>query len=117
MAVQQILDVTADFNDGSSATLDVGGWDYSVVQLVNPSGTVNFTTSNDSGAITGISDGNAASALNFIAASGIVIASAAAASTLAAAGLIRFTGIGMFLRISGTAVTADKVIVRLYKIN
>ena len=113
MAVQQILDVTADFNDGGAATLDIGGWDFAVVQLVTPVGTTSFLTSNDAGAIQSVSDGNATSADNFVAVTGTVLATGSGATTLAAAGLIKFTGIGQFLRISGTS--AAKVLVRLYK--
>ncbi len=47
MSVQIVLDVTADFNADSLVQLDTGGFDYTVVQLVNPSGTVSFKHSND----------------------------------------------------------------------
>lgn len=113
MAIQQIEDVTNDFNDGGSSTLDIGGWDFVVVQLVAPVGTTSFFTSNDSGAVQGVSDGNATSADNFIAVSGTNLATAAGATTLAAAGLIKFTGVGRYLRITGTS--AGKVIIRMYK--
>ena len=53
MALQQILDVTADYSVAKSTILDIGGYDYAIVQLVNPSGTVTFKSSNDANAITG----------------------------------------------------------------
>lgn len=115
MSISLMLDVTADFNDGNSATLDIGGYDFAVVHLVSPSGTVNFLHSNDSGDITGVSDGNAVSATNFIAVSGIVMSTGAAATSLAASNLIKFTGIGRFLQFSGSGVTVTKALVRLYK--
>lgn len=115
MAVSQVVDVTADFNDGSEAILDIGGFDFAVVQLVTPSGTVNFLHSNDAGAVTGVSDGSAASAINFVAVTGTVMSTGAGATSLAASNLIKFTGIGRFLQIKGSAVTAVKVLVRLYK--
>lgn len=118
MALQQILDVTANYSVNKSAILDIGGYDYAIVQLVNPSGTVTFKTSNDANAITGASDGSAVSAINFTAVQGTNLATSAATSTLAATGLVRFGYIGKFLQIDGAGtVTCDKVIVRLFKIN
>ena len=53
MALSQILDVTAAYSVNKIHTLDIGGYDYAIVQLVNPSGTVTFKTSNDANAIEG----------------------------------------------------------------
>lgn len=118
MALQQILDVTAAYSVNKVHNLDIGGYDYAIVQLVNPSGTVTFKSSNDANEKTGASDGSAVSATNFIAVQGTNLATSAAASTLAASGLIRFGYIGKFLQIDGGGtVTCDKVLVRLFKIN
>jgi hypothetical protein len=118
MAVQQNLDITADLNDNSLATLDVGGWDYAEVQLVTPTGTFSFLTSSDAGAIHGVSDGNAVSADNFTAVSGINLATAGAVTTLATSGIVKFPNLAQFLRISGAAAAqVTKAFVRLYKIN
>ena len=118
MALSQILDVTAAYSVNKIHTLDIGGYDYAIVQLVNPSAAVTFKTSNDANAITGASDGSAVSAINFTVVQGTNLATSAAASTLAATGLMRFGYIGKFLQIDGGGtVTCDKVIVRLFKIN
>jgi hypothetical protein len=116
MSVQIVLDITDDFNVDSEAQLDTGGFDYAIVQLVNPSGTVNFKHSNDAGAIQGVSDGSAVSATNFIALQGTNLATGTGVTSLAASGLVRFSYYGQFLQLSGTSVTATKVLVRLYKI-
>jgi hypothetical protein len=116
MSVQIVLDVTDDFNADSDVKLDTGGFDYAIVQLVSPSGTVNFLHTNDSGAIEGVSDGSAVSATNFVAVQGTNLAAGTAVTSLAASGLVRFGYIGRFLQLSGTSVTATKVLVRLYKI-
>lgn len=117
MAVSQILDVTADFNSTNDVKLDIGGWDYAIVQVVNPSGTVDFKTSNDANAIEGASDGSGVSAINFTAVNGVNLATGSGVTSLAASGLVRFGYIGKFLQISGSTVTADKILVRLFKIN
>lgn len=115
MALQDVQDLTDDFNANSIATVDIGGWNEAVVQLVTPTGTVNFTTSSDSGAITGVSDGNATSAINFTAVTGTNLANATGVTSLAASGQVKFSGIGRYLRLAGTGVTATKVLLRLFK--
>ena len=109
-----IIDVTNDFNTNSGYTLDTNEWDYVVVQLVSPSGAVNFTSSNDGGSVG--SYGNAISALNFTAVQGTNLASGSAVTSLNASGLVKFNVVGQFLKLSGTSVTATKVIVRFAKI-
>jgi hypothetical protein len=116
MSVQIVLDVTADFNADSKVQLDTGGFDYAIVHLVSPSGTVNFLHTNDSGDVEGVSDGSAVSATNFVAVQGTNLASGTAVSSLAASGLVRFGYIGRFLQLSGESVTVTKALVRLYKI-
>lgn len=118
MAIQQRIDITADLNDNDLCTLDVGGFDYAEVQLNTPTGTFSFLTSNDAGDLTGISDGSAASATDFTAVTGTKLADNTAVTSLAASGIVKFSNLGQFLRISGgAAAQVTKAIVRLYKIN
>lgn len=118
MAIQQIKDITLDLNNNSIANMDVGGWDYAVVQLVSPTGTFTFNTTIDAGGVEGVSDGSAISAANWIACQGTNLNSGAAVTTLATSGLVRFQGIGQFLQISGAAAAqVTKAFIRLYKIN
>lgn len=117
MAMQQILNITDDINNNSIWQGDVGGWDYVVVQLVTPTGTFTFNTTNDAGAVQSVSDGSAASATNWIACQGTNLNSGSAVTTLAASGLVRFQSIGQFLQITGAPSTVAKAFVRLYKIN
>lgn len=118
MAVQKILDITTDLNANSIWQGDIGGWDYAVVQLVSPTGTFTFNSTNDANAITGVSDGSNISATNWIAVQGTNLNSGSAVTTLAASGLVRLQSIGQFLQISGAAAAqVTKAFVRLYKIN
>jgi hypothetical protein len=117
MALQEIQDITESFNQNAGDwNMDIGGWDYAVVHLITPSGQVDFLTSNDSGDITGVSDGSYVSAANFVACQGIVLATGAGATSLNATGLIRFEKVGRYLRLQSTAATVAKALVRLYKI-
>lgn len=112
--VSSYIDATDKFNVAGKFVQDVGEWDFVVVQLVTPVGTTTFNTTNDAGAITGVSDGTPTSATNWIAVQGTNLNSGAAASTLAADGLLRFAVIGKYLQLSGTS--AAKVLIKLSKI-
>ena len=117
MAISKTLDVTADLNADGRVQVETGGWDYAVVQLVSPSTTVNFETTSDAGAVTGVSDGNAESATNWVSTQGTNLATGAAVTSLAASGQVRFEKVGQFLRLIGAGVTASQAFIRLYKIN
>ena len=118
MSVQKVLDLTEDFNANSgSVTIDVGGFDYSVVQIVSPSGAIAFLTSNDSGAVQGVSDGSAVSATNFSSVQGLVLASQTYVSSILASGILRFEGVGQYLQLGSSNATVTKLLVRLYKIH
>lgn len=117
MAVERIIDVTSDINADGRAVIECGGWDNAEVQLVSPNTTATFATSNDAGAITGVSDGSSASAQNFIDVQGTNVNSGSAVTSLNTSGIVKFTNIGQFLRIIGSGLTVTKAIVRLYKIN
>ena len=116
MALSTTLDVTKQFNANSGYIADFSGWDYCVVQLVSPSGAVSFNTSNDSGAVQGVSDGSSISASNFTAVQGTNLASGSAITSLNATGNVRFGYIGRYLQLTGSSVTATKVILFFTKI-
>lgn len=117
MAVQQSLDITAQINATGRAQLDVGGYDYAEVQLVSPNTTANFTGTNDAGDVTGVSDGNATSATNWVTLSGIKMSDASAVTSLASSDIVKFQNLPRFIRVMGAGLTVTKAIVRLYKIN
>lgn len=125
MSVQIVLDVTSEYNSGSESglarllKLDTGGFDYAVVQLVNPSAAVYFFHTNDSGDIQGVSDGSAVSSANPIAVQGVNLATGAAVTSLNVDGLVRIQSFGRYLWLDGTAdnTSVDKLLVRLYKIH
>lgn len=116
MALAQYLDFTTDFNTNGSINIEIGSWDYVIVQLVGASGAVTFNTTNDDGGVNGTGYGSATSATNWVAVQGTNLNSGTAVSTLTGSGLVRFGYIGQFLQLTGSAVTATKVIVRYFKV-
>lgn len=116
MAVQRIIDVTADINADGRCQEDIGGYDYAIVQLVSPNTTATFSTTNDSGDTEGVSDGSGTQATNWIVVQGTNLNSGSGATTLAASGLMKFSYIGRYLKIEGPGLTVTKALIRLYKI-
>jgi hypothetical protein len=115
MALATVLDISIDFNADGIATIDLSSWDWAVVQLVSPSGTVNFLASNDDGAQTGIQQGNSSLATNFTAVQGVNLATGVGATSANASSLFRFPIVGRFLQLSG-GQPASKILVYLQKI-
>lgn len=114
--VNRTQDVTLLFNSTGVYNMDVGEWDYIIVQLVGPTGTVTFNASNDGGGVTGETDGNATSAINFTAVQATSLATGTAATTTAAAGMFKIQVPGKYLQLSSPGQTATKVLVYCAKI-
>lgn len=118
MALSQILDLTTDFNADSLAQIDIAGNDWMIVQIEgSPSGAIAFKHTNDSGFVTGSTDGNSLSATGFVAVRGEDLSSGTFEATTSTASLHRFGVIGRYFQLSGTAITGvTKVLVHLSKI-
>jgi hypothetical protein len=104
-------DVTTDFNANSGVNLDVSDWLSVVIQFVSPSGAVTFNGTNDSGAVQGVTDGNASLATNWVAIQATNMNTGVAATSAAASGLWKIINPPHFIQLTGTSVTATKVIV------
>jgi hypothetical protein len=127
MSVQIVLDVTSEYLSGSESgtpyliKLDIGGYDYAVVQFVygGASGSFDLFHTNDSGAIQGVSDGSAVSSNNNVAVQGIDLASGTGVTQVSGDAIVRFQSIARYLWIdgSGDEIAIDKLLVRLYKIH
>jgi hypothetical protein len=118
--VSKILDFTGAFNANNGVKMDLSGWLNATVQVVTPSGTINVTGSNDAGAITGVTDGNALSSDNYTAIQLTNLATGAAVTTISANGLYKTTQFGMpckFIQLAGTGVTVAKLLVFVNTIN
>ena len=111
MAVSLTLDITYRVNN--ELAIEVSGWDYVVIHLINGGSGATFYSSNDSGSISGVSDGNADTAINFHPISGLALADYTYQIN-GTDGLFKFEGVGQFLLLSGG--NFEKVIARLYKI-
>lgn len=117
MALNHTIDSTSDFNTNGKVNIDTNGWDTANVQIQTPSGTINFNGSNDANAITGISDGNARTAINWQAAQGVNTANGLSVTSTASNGIFKFSYPSRFLQFIGSSVTVNKLIIVLSKID
>jgi hypothetical protein len=113
----QTFDVTSDFNNNGKVNFDTNGWDYLNVQIQTPSGSINFNGTNDANAITGVSDGNARTAINWQPAQGINTATGTGVSSTSGNGIFKFSTASRFLQFIGAAVTVNKMIIVLSQID
>jgi len=114
--VTQFIDKSADFNADGFVNLDVSGWDYVVWHLVTPTGEVNFNTSNDGGAVTGSTQSNAVTAINFQPVLAINTATGVGATSSSGNGLFKVNVAGRYIQLIGSSVTVSKLLFTLSKI-
>jgi hypothetical protein len=115
-------DFTAQFNLGIAGTtgilqIDTSGYDYCIVHFVNLGGAITFTGSNDGGGITGETDGNATSAINWVSVQGVNQTTGAAGTTAASGTIYKFSSVSRYLKFAGTASTSCKILVYFAKIS
>jgi hypothetical protein len=111
------IDVTAAFNAASKVNLDLSGWDTVTLQIQTPSGSINFNGTDDAGAIQGVSDGNASTAINW---QPLAMTNTATNTTVVASGLngiFKTNLLSRFIQLIGSSITVSKMIVYLSKIN
>ena len=116
MALSLTENITEQIIADGYYVADASNWDHIIWQFISLSGTIEFFSSNDSGAITGVTDGNSLSATAFSAANFYDIALATNVNSTAASGLFRSTHVGQFVKaqLNGGA-TIDKCIIQYHK--
>lgn len=111
------LDLTTEFNANSKVNIDTNGWDYASVQAITPSGAINFNGTNDANPITGVSDGNARTAINWQPIQGVNTATGTGATSTSGNGIYKFSTASRFLQLIGSSVTVTRLIVVLSQID
>lgn len=102
--------LTKEFTS-NALVLDVSGWDYVVVQFVNPSGTISITATNNGGTKL-----DASTATDFVPVQATKLADGTAVTSVAAAGLYRVNVVGHYLKFGGASAAADAIYVMYAKI-
>lgn len=97
--VSKVVDATQSFNANSSYYQDLSGWDSAVVQIVSPSASVAFTTTNDDGAINGQLLPAPEVPINWVTVLGVNLTTKTDVSSIATSGIVEFGIIGKYLKI------------------
>ena len=115
MALSLTQDVTTEFNQDGFYVADSSNWDYLIWQFVNPSGGIEINSTNDSGAIQGVTDGFSLTATNYVTTQAIKLSNGSSVTAVSTAGLYRVNQVGQFVKFGQEGCTADKVIIRYHK--
>ena len=116
MALSLTVDISEELIRDGYYVADASNYDHIIWQFIGLSGSVEFYSSNDSGAITGVTDGNSLSATAFSAANFYDISLATNVTSTAASGLFRSTHVGQFVKsLLGGGATIDKCIIQYHK--
>jgi hypothetical protein len=101
----------------NKAVVDVGLWETLTIQVINGGGTLSLLASDDAGAITGVTDGNATTADNFNAVQAVNLTTGATATAITGTNLFRISPVSFrFLQIGdGATATADEILVHCTK--
>jgi hypothetical protein len=98
--ISTVIDATDSFNANSAYYQDLSGWDSAVVQIVSPSASVAFSTTNDDGAITGQLLPAPEVPINWVTVLGVNLTTKTDVSSIATSGLVQFGIIGKYLKIA-----------------
>lgn len=111
---KQIPDQSLTFNSVYNITLDLSNWDKTTIQTVAPMAGVIFVyATNDSGAVQGVTQGNAQLATNFTSAEVTNLATHAVTNIISAAGTYKYDVNAQFLRLQGSPSGAGASIYKL----
>lgn len=111
-------DFATDFNSVYNIVQDVSGWDKIGIQVVAPfSGAISIYNTNDSGAVQGVTQGNAQLATNFNLAQVTNLATGTASTSISAAGNYSYTVSAQFLKIQGVPADTPTNVYKLLLFN
>jgi len=102
----KVIDATDSFNATGSFYQDVSGWDSVVAQIVTPSETISFKTTNDDNEITGDLLPAPEVPTNWLAVEGVNLADKSDVSSVNASANVAFGIVGKYLQFAGATVSA-----------
>lgn len=109
-----LADFAQEFNSLYKITLDLNGWDKSTLQIESPfSGQITALATNDGGAITGVTQGNAQLAINFVPVQVKNLLTGTSSAYIYGAGLYEYDVNAQFLRLQGTPAGAGTSVYKL----
>lgn len=99
--MSRVLDITSLFQAGAAQTYvgDFSGWDVATVQIVSPSGTMSFNTTNDNGSTIGVLPPTPVVPANWTAVQGVNVGTGTSVTSVAATAMVKFVNFGKFFQI------------------
>lgn len=111
-------DLAFQYNSTYNIVLDVSGWDKVGIQVVSPFvGAINVYNTNDSGAVQGVTQGNATLATNFNPTQVTNLATGSASTVISAAGNYNYDVKSQFLKLQGNPQGAGASVYKLLLFN
>jgi hypothetical protein len=115
MALSLTQNITEEIKNNGYYVCDTSGWDF---LLINTKATniINFDSSNDSGEITGVTDGNSLSSTSYLGTAYLTnITGRGTQNTTTGTSMLRAHLQGRFIKITGSLETNDYIIVQYHK--
>jgi hypothetical protein len=103
--ISTVVDATDSFSANNNYYQDLSGWDSAVVQVVGLTGSIDFSTTNDDGAITGQLLPAPEVPINWVSVLGVDLTTKTDVSSVSADGIVEFGIIGKYLLLQGDAIT------------
>lgn len=116
--ISRTIDLTDQITNGTNyAIADIGEWESLTIQAVGVSGTMTIAGTNDSGEVTGSTNGGSRDAANFTAVQAVNLTTGATATAVTGTNLFRITPVCFkYLRLGdGSSATATKLLVHCTK--
>lgn len=101
--ISKVVDATDSFSANNNYYQDLSGWDSAVVQVVGLTGSIDFSTTNDDGAITGQLLPAPEVPINWVSVLGVDLVTKTDVSSVSADGIVEFGIIGKYLLLQGSA--------------
>jgi hypothetical protein len=101
-----VIDATAQFNAAAGFYQDLSGWDEVVVQVISPSETISFFTTNDDGSVTGQLLPAPEVPINWLPVLGTDLRTNSTSLTVALSAHYKFATIGKYLGFFGASITS-----------
>ena len=111
----QYLDLTEQYNaQNGFVNIDVSNYDYCLIQPIGQA--LDMGSTIDGGAITGVTDGSAVSAINFTTVQGTLISTGGPVTSAPNGGITKLNVVGRFINLEG-ATPITKLLIMLAKIS
>lgn len=113
--ISRVIDFTTEFNAANRIRVDLSEWEIATFQIITPSGTIDFTGTNDGGEETGTLNPSPATSGNFSSIQVVNLATGTAGTSAATGGMYKVTVPCKYIQLFGVGITVAKLLVFVNK--